>query len=220
MQVASSGSVFRAVVVVALVGMGPGVAWAQADAADGRLAFVEERVEVQRTHAEIWWGSWLMFYTSGAIVQSVRAANADTAVDRADLWVSAVKAGGGVVRLLVQPYGGIEGLDEAPAEPGARLAHAEAVLAHNADRTTPFGPWYAHLLNLGVNGAGAVIVGAGYDGWRDGLISAGIGFAVGEAMILTGPWEADDDLEAYRDLFQPELSLVPGLDGAALRVRF
>jgi hypothetical protein len=169
---------------------------------DQRLAFLEERIATQHLHARIWWEGFITFYGVGVFVQGAQAIEADEPADRADLVVSTVKAVGGVVRYAVDPMKGIQSFEPVAGESKeARLARGERILAENADSTTPFGPWYAHLINLGINGTGAVIVGAGFDDWKQGLISAGIGFAVGEVSLLTQPWEADDDLEEYEARF-------------------
>ena len=126
---------------------------------------------------------------------------------------------------------GIQSFEPIPGEThAARLARGERILRENADATTPFGPWYAHLINFGINGTGAVIVGAGFDDWRQGLISAGIGFAVGEVSLFTQPWEAGDDLEEYEAQFgerqrarrapQPQLRFVPMGAGGGLHLSF
>jgi hypothetical protein len=188
---------------------------------EARLAFLEPRIAAQRRHAELWWKGWLTFYSVGAVVQGVRASWETEPAERADLWISCIKATGGAIRYMVDPYGGIRGLDPEPVgvwgeSKAARLARAEDILQHNAETTNAFGPWYAHVINLGVNGTGAVIVGAGFDDWEQGLISAAIGFGVGEVAILTGPWEADDDLREYTTTW----TVQPMGKGASLVVSF
>jgi hypothetical protein len=174
---------------------------------DARLSFLEDRIGKQRKHAEIWWGSWLTFYTMGAIVQSARALDAKEPAERADLWISTAKATFGVVSYMAQPFRGIEGFEPVPtthmgrARKEERVRQGERVLVHNADKTHKFGPWYAHVINIGINGLGGAIVAIGFDDPRTGLISAGIGAAVGEVAIFTAPWEADDDLEEYKTRF-------------------
>jgi hypothetical protein len=198
---------------------------------EARLAFLEDRIATQHLHAQIWWESFITFYGVGLIVQSASAVEATRPAERADLVVSAVKAAGGVVRYAVDPMKGIQSFEAIAGEsPAARLARGERILRENADATTPFGPWYAHLINVGINGVGAVIVGAGFDDWERGLVSAGIGIAVGEVSLFTQPWEAVGDLEEYEARFggrknvarQPrtELRLIPAGAGAALRLDF
>lgn len=186
----------------------PDVRRARAARADleARLRFLEARICVQRSHAELWWGSWVSFYAAGALVQGTRAMLADAPADRADSWISAAKATAAALRYVLDPYGGVRGLEPPAAGVGeasrrVRLAHAERVLAHNAERTEQARAWYAHAINIVVNVAGGVIVAAGFDEPAKGFLSAGIGVAVGEVAILTSPWEADDDLADYRQRF-------------------
>lgn len=179
----------------------------EGDDIEARLAFLEARIATQRKHAELWWKGWLAFYSVGAVVQGVRAAWAVTPPERADLWISFIKATGGTIRYLVDPYVRIRGLDPVPngawgESRAARLERAENIARRNAEETNAFGPWFAHLINLGVNGTGAVIVGAGFDDWSRGLISAAIGFGVGEVALFTAPWEADCDWAEYQTKFQ------------------
>lgn len=199
---------------------------------DQRLAFLEDRISTQHLHAKLWWGGWLSFYGIGTVVQTTRAIMEDDRSVQADLIVSVVKSTGGMIRYLVDPMKGIQGLDDFAGETKqARLARAERILEENAENTTPFGPWYAHLVNVLINGAGAVVVGVGFDDWRTGLISAGIGVAVGEVQLFTQPWEADDDLEEYQTRFgerkqvarrPPDVrwSIAPSTGGAALKAAF
>lgn len=194
----------------------------------GRL---EDRIATQHLHARIWWESFVTFYGLGMIVQSARAFEATDPADRADIIVSVVKSAGGVVRYVVDPMKGIQSFDPIPGEaPAARLARGERILRENADAATPFGPWYAHLINFAINGTGAVIVGAGFDDWERGLISAAVGFTVGEVSLLTQPWEPEADLEEYEARFggrgraartpDVQVRLVPMGGGAALRLGF
>ena len=190
-----------------------------------RLHFLESRIEAQRAHAALWWKGWLSFYTAGMLVQGVRAATATEAADRADLWISFAKATGGVIRLAVDPYQGIQGVDPGPRQSRyldatLRLKRAEQILASNAERTTAFGPWYAHVINFGVNGLGGVIVGAGFDAWQQGMISAAIGFGFGELMLLTAPWEADGDLEDYERRFERRPVIRVSANGVSAQLRF
>jgi hypothetical protein len=208
---------------------------------DARLTFLEDRIATQRTHAEIWWSGWLTFYTFGAIFQGTRAMTAELPAEQADLWISAIKATGGSFRYLLQPYGGIQGLDEAggahlsASAKAARLHRAERILEHNADKTASGRAWYAHAINVGINLLGGVIVAIGFEDPAGGFLSAGIGTAVGEVSILTAPWEADDDLAEYRRRFgtgdvaessprvrgaSPQWFIVPTSSGGSVGVVF
>jgi hypothetical protein len=167
-----------------------------------RLAFLEERIAIQRLHAEIWWGGWVTLYTGGAFYQGINALEEKDPATRADLWISALKATGGAFRYVLQPYGGIRGLDPIPGESDAlRLRRAETILEHNARMTEPGSVWYAHAANIFINSLGAVIISLGWHDPAQGWQSAAIGTVVGEIALITAPWEADGDLEEYRTRF-------------------
>lgn len=193
-----------------------------------RLDFLETRIAAQRRHAEWWWRGFTAIYAGGVVVQSVRAAAVQTPSVRADLIISAVKATGGLLRFGLQPYGGVVGTHSFAHLPEAgvrqlafKVERAEAVLADNAEATTPFGQWYAHVLNVVVNGAGALVVGLGFDDWQTGLVSAGIGVGMGELSFLTGPWEADADVDEYEARFGRELGPASRVDeepGVSLQI--
>jgi hypothetical protein len=55
-----------------------------------------------------------------------------------------------------------------------------------------------HLGNVLFNVGLGLFLGLGYHHWEAGAINAGVGIAVGEALILTRPTAAIDDLDAYR----------------------
>jgi hypothetical protein len=171
---------------------------------DARLAFLEERIDRQHTHAQIWWGSFLTVYTGGAVVQAARASIEEDRATEVDLWISSAKATLGAMRYLTNPYGGIEDLDPAPATPLtragklARVRHGERILEHNAEAQAKNRAWYVHASNLGINLVGGMIVAVGFDDPQTGFVSAGIGAVVGEIAIFTSPWEPEGDLAEYR----------------------
>ena len=189
-----------------------------------RLEVAEKMLERQRDYVEVWWRGWLSFYSIGLVVQGTRAALEDETAVRADLIISAVKAAGGIVRYSADPYLGIEGPEAIGAMPAgtlaerrARLVRAEEIMRQNAIYTDERRTWYAHLINIGINAAGGLIVAFAFDDPQTGFISAGIGAAVGEVSLLTQPWQADDDWEDYRHHFSG--SFEPGEKEARLPPR-
>jgi hypothetical protein len=218
-------------------------AFAQAGAAPlcdsetgARLRFLEERLAGGQTYARWWWGGWLGFYATGTVVQSVRAGLEDEGDGRADYTISAVKALIGTTRLLVarpQARLGAEPLlalplDE-PAHCAARLGVGEETLLQNAKEADARWDWRRHAFNVGLNVVGGVIADEAFDAQRRGWISAGVGIAVGTAMILSHPWQAAGDLAEYERRFpasgvpaDPPTSwrIVPWPGGAALALRF
>lgn len=199
---------------------------------EARLGYLEERLDARRGYSRWWWNGWTGFYSLGVVVQTARAIPEDDTSKRADLIVSAVKATGGVVNLLRRPLQAKRGADPVRALPSAtaddrrlQLVRAEEQLRINAKEADGRYSWLRHTLNVGVNCVGAVIVDEGFDdpwrGWR----SAGIGIAVGEAMIWSQPWWPTGDLRDYEQRFgaSPQRiswRIVPTLGGAAFHATF
>lgn len=198
-----------------------------------RLAYLEEHLEARRRYANLWWRGWTGFYALGVVVQSTRAGLTDDASERADLIVSAVKATGGVIKLLYLPLQAKDGASAIEAMPAAtpeqrlqRLARAEEQLRANAAEADRRYSWVYHLLNVGVNVGGALIVWQGFDDPARAWRSAGIGIAVGEVMIWSQPWWPSGDWEEYQRRFGDVASgrvswrIVPTAGGVALRGTF
>lgn len=199
-----------------------------------RLAFLEQRLEERRDYAWYWNKGWTTFYGLGIIIQSARASVEEHNGRQADYVVSAVKALGGTINLYLRPIGAQEGADRVRELPSAtlddrrrQLAVAEEQLRLNAKESDARYDWVRHLLNFGVNAAGAVIVWQGWDDTTRAWRSFGVGSVVGEAMILSAPWEPADDWEEYQKRYdtgndEPEVRwrILPTVGGAALHVEF
>jgi len=232
------GSVLVALVLAA----GVPCAARAADAADlshcepataERLRFIEDRLEQRQPYATWWWRGWTGAYAVGTVVEGVRAGIEDSEGKRADLAVGAGKALIGTTRLLFErPTArlGAEPMQEvAPSSESAcreRLAVGEELLRKNAKESDKRWDWKRHAGNVALNAAGAAIVAYGFDDETRGWRSAGIGIAVGEAMIFSHPWQGDDDLAEYERRFQgagaPRTSLrvAPWGYGARLVLNF
>jgi hypothetical protein len=199
-----------------------------------RLRFIEERLEQRRPYATWWWRGWTGAYGIGTVLQSVRAGiEDDSDARKADLTVGAVKALIGTTRLLfdrpnarlgAEPMQAIVPSGEAACR--ERLAVGEELLRKNAKQSDSRWDWKRHAGNVALNSAGAAIVAYGFGDELRGWRSAGVGIAVGEAMILSYPWHGDDDLAEYERRFQgaatprTSLRLVPWGSGARLVLNF
>jgi hypothetical protein len=232
------GSLFVALV---LAGAVPAAARA-AEAADlsrcdagtaERLRFIEDRLEGRQPYATWWWRGWTGAYAAGVVIQGVRAGIEDSEGKQADLAVSAGKALIGTTRLLfdrptarlgAEPMRAVAPSNEAACR--ERLAVGEDLLRKNAKESGSRWDWKRHAGNVALNAAGAAIVAYGFDDETRAWRSAGVGIAVGEAMIFSYPWKADDDLAEYERRFQgagtPRTSLrvVPWGSGARLVLNF
>lgn len=201
---------------------------------DRRLAFLEEKLDERRDYAWYWYTGWTTFYGLGIVVESTRAGLADDKGKRGDYAIGAVKAVGGFTNLLLRPLQAKNGADFVRAQPDAsvedrrrRLAVAEEQLRINAVEAEARWSWVRHAVNVGVNAVAGVIVWKGFDAPSRGWRSFGVGTAVGEAMILSAPWQPAQDWEDYQRRFAPAASgaqvswhLVPTDGGAAIEVNF
>jgi hypothetical protein len=202
---------------------------------DARLDYLIRRLDDRRGYATLWWRGWTGFYALGVVVQSTRAGFEDRDHSaRADYIVSAVKALGGTINLLRHPLawtGGADVVREHPNETRedreARLALAEETLRERAEAADRRYGWLSHVMNVGINAAGAAIVHAGWDAPTRAWRSAGIGIAVGELMLLSHPWWYRNDFDEYERRFdrtapEPKVSwhIVPTLNGVMVHARF
>jgi hypothetical protein len=198
-----------------------------------RLAYLEHHLEDGSGWAKTWYYGWTSFYALGAVVQSVQAGIEDDKSERADYIVSAVKAAGGVARLLYRPLNARLGADPVLAMPAAtheerllRLARAEELMRVNAKEAQRRYYWLQHVSNVAVNVAGALIVWQGFDDAETAWTSAGIGIAVGEVFIWSQPWWPSSDWKEYQRRFsnvedqRVTWRIVPTMGGAAVHVAF
>lgn len=170
---------------------------------DHRTAFLTERLDERRLHAQAWKYGWLTVNAGGGIAAATRAGFEDDGTEQANQIAQAGKAAIGVAYLLLNPMPGTSGADPVRALPAgsredklARLALAEELLARNAERAHDRTSWLLHFGNLFINAAAAAPAMA----MGDSALAAesfGIGFAVGEAQIWTQPWEGPSDWEDY-----------------------
>ncbi len=199
---------------------------------DARIAFIEERLDAHRKHAYYWQWGWTGFYGAGLVVQSLRAGLSEDNEHQADYVVSAVKAAGGVARMLLSPHPGRQGADPIRAMGGTsreakarKLAKAEELLVENAKAADRRWSTKAHAANVLVNLAGGAIV-WGLGAPSDALSATLLGIAVGTANIMSSPWYADKDYAEYQQRFGNRTSrkwdwkLVPTMGGAAVHVTF
>ena len=197
-----------------------------------RLQWLVERLDQRSPYADLWWKGWLGIYTTGAVLQGVRAGIEHDQGHRADYVVSAVKAVGGVTRLALSqptarlgadPLRGERITSEAACR--QRVEHGEALLGDAAQESERRWDWKAHLVNVAVNFGGAVIVTEGFEE-NDGWASAGVGIAVGEAMLWSHPWTGGSDVEEYQQRFAaggndaPRWAVLPYRRGLQMQVTF
>lgn len=199
---------------------------------DARIAFIEERLDAHRKHAYYWQYGWTAAYGSGLVIQSVRAGVTKDDENRADYVVSAVKAAGGVARLLLRPHPATHGADPLREMGGdtreakeRKLAKAEEMLLGTAKFSDRRFSQKAHIANVLVNVAGGAII-WGLGAPLHAVQSTLVGIGVGASQIVSAPWYGDEDLDEYEARFSGgttrgwDWKLVPTVGGAAVQVTF
>ena len=197
-----------------------------------RLAFLEERLDAGRRHAQVWQWGFTGIYVAGVVVGTAIAATTDDSDERVAEIVGASKAAIASADMWIQPHPARMGANpsrQAGSDPRARLAAAEAQLVAVVERTDGRFDWLRHAQIILLNAAGGVIVGLLGD-TSDAAIDAAVGLVVGEIATFTQPWGSNGDLDAYRKSFRidtrPSLTwrLAPlasdGAHGLSLSLRF
>jgi hypothetical protein len=163
---------------------------------EARAGFLRDRLSAARPSARTWSLAWGI--TDGALAAGQLAALpfAGDRSTRALLGAGAAASALGVLQIVFMPI--------APAGPPppsgdacADLSSLEDALQRSARNQRLGSGVLAQTGNLLVN-AGFGIAAALAGGWRAGAWTAGIGWALGEAQLLTQPTGLVDDLARYR----------------------
>jgi hypothetical protein len=198
-----------------------------------RIAFIEERLDSHKLHAQAWYWGWMTIYTGSTVANSYGAATTDHGPNRAKNISQAVLSASGIGDLLFRPLNARFGADPIRALPDAtpeqrrqKLARAEALLRGNAERATERTSWRHHLISAAPNWVAGLIVWAAGDG-EQGAITALTGTLGSEANIWTEPGGPVQDLADYERSTSGQAtraaggwSIVPALAGVAVRYRF
>lgn len=200
-----------------------------------RIAFLEQRLEGDRTWARNWTIGFRSFYGLGTVVTAAQAIDEDDEGDRAVDIVSSVKAAFGTARLFTSPPNarlGASAMYEVPLDSPEscqrRLEVGESELRKNAKETESHSlyAWKRHASIVGINVLGASVADGFYDSGSDAWVSAGVGVVVGEIMTYLHPSRAADDLSEYERTYlaekvaRYELEAVPLGMGVSLRGTF
>jgi len=195
------------VVVLVVVAAGPAIAEkcpelagapATADI-DGevRLQLISRVLDDQNRKMRIWNWIWGLTFTTASAVQYGIAYESDDKDRRVDLVAGGSKAFIGAASVVLLPLK----VAAAPFGTGllcADLAAAEEALVEGARQQHKGRRLLRHAEGLALNTVTVLIVGFGYDRWKEGLIGAAIGTLVGEIRIFTQPTDARDTLSDYR----------------------
>jgi hypothetical protein len=179
---------------------GPAVAQGELDE---RLDFLARAFDREIRDVDAWSWTWGSVYTAGTVALGVAAALTHNRETRIDLSVGAISAGFGAVSLYVLPLKLTLPLRasrthwDAP-DRCATLARAERTLVSvEKDQALATGV-LAHLGNVAVNAAIALILGVGYGQWSSAALSGGIGVTIGETNVFTQPHHLREVLARYR----------------------
>jgi hypothetical protein len=195
---------------------------AEVEARLARLGGIIDR-EVRDLH--IWSWTWGSIYAAATLTQVGLAIGLRDPPTRIDLGIGAVSAGLGSVLLYVLPLRFTLPLSAARAKfDGADrcqvLIETEATLAAVASEEGIGKSWLGHVGGALVNVALTLILGLGYHQWRAGLITGGIGLAIGELNLWTQPTRLGDELKAYRAPVVRFFPLLGEVRGAGLALSF
>lgn len=181
-----------------------------------RLTFIRQRLERTQPHAQYWTWGWLSFYTLGLGIQTTRASLATGRSAKADLTLSSIKAGIGIVGLALRLPRSRHGADDIPeADPQdpagnrAALVLAENALRKDLRKAKSRRNWIAHSTSIAMGLLHTIIIGFGYDDWNRAIRNGLVSIAFGEAVIWSTPWEAEGDWEEYQATFGPPVTSPP-----------
>ena len=170
-----------------------------------RLRFLEERLDDNQLHGQIWEYSWYAI-NGGTVVGSTISSFFVGHDARVANIANGTKAAIGLTRMILDPLEAaqgsqpIRGLPEnTRAEKLAKLQAAEELLERNAARANERYGWQTHLGNAVINGVAGGIV-AGLTDSSNGLQVGLGGFIGGLINTFTEPWGPASDWEEYQAL--------------------
>ena len=196
-----------------------------------RLDFLARAFDREVRDLDAWSWTWGSVYAAGAIAEGALLPITHDRGSRVDLTVGLISTAFGALSLYVLPLKLTLPLRAArrrwhEPDPCAVLANAEATLVRVEKNQALANGALAHIGNVAVNAAIALILGLGYGRWTSAAISGGAGVAIGEANAFTQPHHLREVLERYRsgrlDRTSPPLAWTvvplagPAMAGAAL----
>lgn len=204
---------------------------ALSDAAiEQRLRFLEDRLDGPKTHARVWWYSWLTINGGSMVGLGAAAVLTDNDGDRVKNIVKAVTSGIGLGYMLATPLQARLGASAITAMPErtraqklAKLRAAERQLRHNAKRAERRWGMFEHVGNAALNViAGTATALASKP--EEGVEVAVTGFIGGLVFLLTQPAQPAKDWEDYQNLTSPtrprvDVFVDPLPGGGTLNVR-
>ncbi len=161
--------------------------------AEQKLQAIHQALRDEARRGRVWFWGWTIGSGALPVGQLAPVPFVSDKGLRADLVVGAATSAVGLIGVLAsrpESIPGAEALDAMPspaADPCAELSRAEDLLDRAARDEAFATGWLMHGANLLVNVAAGLVLGLGYDRWDSAAITAGSGFVIGEAQILTAP---------------------------------
>lgn len=177
-------------------------------AVNERISYIEKSFNSVQTGARWWSWGWISGYT-GLTGYGIYGLVSDWPERKAYNIVSITKTTLSASLLIFMPFYPRHSASDFNDLPGAtreerltKLATGEKWLRRNAAKCSSGVHWLkSHVLKISVNLVGGGIVWY-FDGWKRGLLSAGLGIVIAEATILTQPTRPIRDYREYVRRYQ------------------
>ena len=168
---------------------------------ESRLAFLHDTLTSEQQRMRIWSYTWGSIYATTALTQGALIAPSSSET-RKDLAVGTGSAVFGSLSLFLLPLRvtlPIDSLRDRWAEPDRcrLLEDSERVFRVTAAAEAQATGWIGHAGNVVFNVGLSLLLGLAFGHWQSGLLSGGIGIAVGELNLLTQPARLNHALSAY-----------------------
>jgi hypothetical protein len=199
-----------AVMLLTVALLAPTIACAQVCDPDteARLTFLESRLEDGQRNAKIWWGSWMTVFTIGVVAGVTQGIIHDDQSNQANSYITAGKAGLGIVNLTLRDkyaWRGADRIREIPKSSSEmctrRLQFAEQTMEKVADEDSMRWSWKRHLWSFALNLTHGLVIAEAWSDPGTGWKSAGISEAASEAYLWTHPTRGRDDWHDYQSKF-------------------
>jgi hypothetical protein len=169
-----------------------------------RLSYLDGSLPRASRNAKRWFWTWTGGFTALAAGQLALIPLQEGVEQKRTLWVNAGSTGLGAIFLAVAPPRAmgmrrrldrqLEGVDDLCQ----RLTLTEQMMTRAAAVEWFGTSWITHAGNILVNVGAGLILGLGWQQWRDAWLTTAVGILVGEMMIWTQPMDLSRTLQRYR----------------------
>lgn len=163
---------------------------------DARIGYLRERLEAARVPAERWTVIWGSVDSALILGQLAALPVAGSRADRTVLAAGALSGSLAIGQMIFLPVA-VPAPPPRDGDPCATLAELEASLARGERNQALGAGLAAHAGNVFVNAVVGTLAGVAARRAWSGAVAGGIGWAMGEAQILTQPTGLVRDLARY-----------------------